>query len=244
MPYRSVAKQRSSRRRPTASIIGVMSPASSHRSRQPRAMATRATIVRGAAKAYVKYGYAASTLAVIGKETKTSNGAFYFHFASREAVAQAVIDEYDATVRSIVSRESERERSALVMLFAISFAFVRAIQRDVVVQAGLILTTERSDLPKSVTNAAYMTWAAQIASVLKSAQEVGEISSDCDTQALGEFLVATFTGSQLFSSFATNRRDLGDRIHAGWSIVLPSIVPRDKIDAVKAMLDDAREGTV
>lgn len=203
---------------------------------QPRAIATRAAIVRGAGKAFVKLGYAAASLAAIGKETKISNGALYFHFETREAVALAVLDEYQSIVREMVAAEVARERSALETLMGISFSFAKLIQRDVVVQAGLVLSTERSNLPASASREAFDTWVSHISASIVTGQEQGDVRGDVDAHALSELISATFTGIQLMSATVSKHRDLIERVHSSWTILLPAIVSAERLTAARDSL--------
>lgn len=203
---------------------------------QPRAVATRAAIVRGAAKAFVRLGYAAASLTAIGKETRISNGALYFHFETREAVAVAVLEEYQAIVREMVAAETARGRSALESLIGISFSFTKLIQRNVVVQAGLVLSTERSNLPTSASKQAYDTWITQITLAVTLGQRQGDVRNDVDARQLGELLSAAFTGIQMMSAAISNHRDLVERVRTSWLLLLPSVVPADRLAATQDIL--------
>lgn len=213
-----------------------MSTTTRARPSQPRAIATRAAIVRGAAKAFVKLGYAAASLTAIGKETKISNGALYFHFETREAVALAVLEEYQSIVRDMVAAEVAQQRSAFETLMSISFSFTKLIQRNVIVQAGLVLSTERSNLPASASQQAYDTWVSQISTAIALGQRQGDIRGDVDTRQLGELLSAAFTGIQMMSAAVSKHRDLAQRVHSSWLLLLPSIVPESRLAVATASL--------
>lgn len=184
----------------------------------------------------MKLGYAAASLTAIGKETKISNGALYFHFETREAVALAVLEEYQSIVREMVSAEFTRERSALESLMGISFSFARLIQRNAIVQAGLVLSTERSNLPAAASRQAFGTWVAQLSTVLALGQRQGDVRNDVDPHALSELIAATFTGIQLMSASESRHRDLVDRVRSSWDLLMPTIVPADRLSAAQDSL--------
>lgn len=197
------------------------------RPKQDRAIATRATIIRGAAKAFTKHGFAAATLANIAKESKVTNGAFYHHFETREAVAYAVIDEYNSIITNVVAAAAKRQATALGTVIAISAAFGNRIRKDVIVQAGLVLTTEQAPLAEK-TRSPYETWIAELTRMLRLAHAQGDIRDRLPLDQLAAYLVASFTGLQMVSAALSNRRDLGERIRQGWELLIPMMVPDER----------------
>jgi AcrR family transcriptional regulator len=216
-------------------------PAQGTRRPQDRSIATRAAIVSGAARAFARHGYASATLAQIARETKVTNGAFYFHFPTREAVALAVIDGYEQVVRQVVAEQTDRGRTGLPLLLAVSASFAHRIRRDPMVQAGLVLTTERTGLPHAA-QAPYGTWIAHVTAALTAAQQAGDVAADLDADALAAHLVAAFTGVQTVSAALSGRTDLADRLRRSWTFVLPAIVPRERLDAALRSLDEHLPG--
>lgn len=212
---------------PYPSKVALM-PASTPSSppKQVRAVETRAAIVRGAAVAFARHGFSAATLANIAKETKVTNGAFYHHFETREAVAHAVIEEYNATIRAIVTTAATQHASALGSVIAISATFGDHIRRDVIVQAGLVLTTEQGPLSET-TRSPYENWITELARVLRLAQAQGDIRPELSIEQLAAYLVASFTGLQTISAALSHHRDLGERIQQGWDLLVPLIVPEE-----------------
>ncbi|MEV5156709.1 helix-turn-helix domain-containing protein, partial [Streptomyces werraensis] len=62
-------------------------------SKQDRAIRTRQTILRAAAKVFEEHGYQAATISEILSEAGVTKGALYFHFQSKEHLAQGVLTE-------------------------------------------------------------------------------------------------------------------------------------------------------
>ncbi|WP_435060255.1 TetR family transcriptional regulator [Streptomyces sp. bgisy060] len=61
--------------------------------RQERAVRTRRTVLEAAAAVFDERGYKAATIADILKRADVTKGALYFHFASKRALAQGILDE-------------------------------------------------------------------------------------------------------------------------------------------------------
>lgn len=224
----SVILERYENLRMSAGSLGNVSTATETPQRQQRALQTRAQIIRGGAKAFVKNGYEGATLAAIQKETQVSNGAFYFHFATRQSLALTVLEEYEDLVRRIVTAEASAS-SALESLISASLRFSKAIKSDPIAQAGVVLSTERSSLPERSVRQAYDVWRDQVTMALTLAQQQGDLRDDVDVAELSMFFVASFTGIQLASAVNTRRRDLIERVRAAWMLLLPGLVPNEHL---------------
>ena len=70
---------------------------------QARAEETRGIVLDTAVTTFGSLGYTNITLADLIARSKVTKGAFYFHFANREAVATAVISETDARLRQLTA---------------------------------------------------------------------------------------------------------------------------------------------
>ncbi|MFI8631243.1 ScbR family autoregulator-binding transcription factor [Microbacterium sp. NPDC077663] len=203
---------------------------------QDRAVATRTAIIKGAAKAFAQHGYATATLAQIARETTVTNGAFYFHFPTREAVALAVIDNYQQIIEQLVGEATNANDHAMEVLFAVSASFAKRMRSDPIVQAGIVLTTERTGLPRAV-NAPYKTWIESVELALRKASEEGDLRADLPIHDVAAHMVATFTGVQMVSAGLTNRRDLAARLRRSWAFLLPSITPADRLASLLSSLE-------
>ncbi len=60
--------------------------------RQLRAEATRAAALRAAADLFLDVGHANATLSQVSAQSGVTKGALYFHFASKEELARAIVE--------------------------------------------------------------------------------------------------------------------------------------------------------
>ncbi|OZC83846.1 hypothetical protein CH254_23415 [Rhodococcus sp. 06-412-2C] len=75
---------------------------------QQRAIKTRAGVIAAAEQEFADRGYAGPSINSIIANSTSTKGALYFHFPSKEALAEAVLEN----VRSAYSRIVERRGSA------------------------------------------------------------------------------------------------------------------------------------
>lgn len=85
---------------------------------QQRAIKTRAGVITAAAHEFADRGYAGASINSIIANSTSTKGALYFHFPSKEALAEAVLDN----VRAAYSRIAERRRSVHTPLSACPIA--------------------------------------------------------------------------------------------------------------------------
>ncbi|MYT27414.1 MULTISPECIES: ScbR family autoregulator-binding transcription factor [unclassified Streptomyces] len=109
---------------------------------QARAVSTRNALIRSAAQTFDQHGFAHAKLSGISSGAGVSPGALYFHFDTKAAVAAAVEEEADRTLRGLARHVRRKSPSALQALIDISHVYAQHIRWDVVVRAGLHLNSE------------------------------------------------------------------------------------------------------
>lgn len=166
-------------------------------------------------------GFEGASLGDIVDGAKTTKGALYFHFRSKDELAKVVIDQQHRTSISTVDEISKTGVSVLRQLVMLCHEMGRQIVHDPVVRAGVRLTLEFSgtvgpDQP-------YLDWIENSRKLIESGIERGEIAADVDPHMLARYIIGAFTGVQLVSQVLTRREDLEQRIDEMWAYLLPSI---------------------
>jgi AcrR family transcriptional regulator len=205
--------------------------------KQQRAVETREGILHAAAEVFDEMGYAGAGINRILERAGATAGSLYFHFASKEGLARAVM-----------SRQSERilpflESEGLQRLVDITLLWSRQLQTDVVLRAGVRLTTEAGILGMGGAAKPYAAWAQVMEECLQTSRELGELQAGVDPAQVAEHVVATCTGMQLLSEAAsTDRADLPQRTQRMWQLLLPGIAVPATV--VRLDLDPRRGGGV
>ncbi|MFC7490489.1 MULTISPECIES: ScbR family autoregulator-binding transcription factor [unclassified Knoellia] len=186
---------------------------------QQRAIDTRRNALYGAAAVIDRRGYEAATIAEMVQESNITKGALYFHFSSKEAVAEAIVAEQgewlsqhlvdgDAPVQSIVD---------------LSYSFVDALRNDPLMRASIRMTIDRAAQPEAIARG-YGAWISTVESLLRKARRAGSLQSTVRPAACAYSLTSAMTGLQLTSDALTGRSDLPDRAEQFWRLVIPAIV--------------------
>lgn len=193
---------------------------------QVRAIRTRRTILSSAAKIFEEHGYQAATISQILSEAGVTKGALYFHFQSKEDLAQGVLAEQDQRIVVPERTSKVQEISDVVMLHAYR------LQTDPMVRAGVRLTMDQqaNGLDRS---GPFLRWSEVAAGVLEKARAQGELLPHVDPRETAEVITATFAGVQSMSQAVCNYGDLPTRVCALLRHLLPSVV----VSPVLASLD-------
>ncbi|MFB6814018.1 ScbR family autoregulator-binding transcription factor [Streptomyces sp. NPDC056347] len=193
---------------------------------QLRAIRTRQTILSAAAKIFEEHGYQAATISQILTEAGVTKGALYFHFQSKEDLAQGVLAEQDQLIIAPARPSKVQEIVDVVMLHA------HRLQTDPMVRAGVRLSMDQSarNLDRS---GPFLRWAEVGLSLLEQAQAQGELLPHISPAETADVIVGSFAGIQSMSQAVCEYRDLVKRVSALMRHVLPSAV----VPSVLASLD-------
>lgn len=202
--------------------------------RQARAEATRHQILIGAAKAFEQKGFEGSTLGTIVEIAGTTKGALYFHFKSKEELAQAIIGEQHLISIAAVDAIATTRGSALEQMVMLSYEMGDQMVNDPIVRAGIRLTLELSAVAGPAEP--YLGWISAYERLSERASAEGDLLDTIDPKTLARFGIGAFTGVQLVSNVLTGREDLEQRLDEMWLLLLPGIMPSDrhlKIPAIR-----------
>ncbi|MFV0130032.1 ScbR family autoregulator-binding transcription factor [Streptomyces sp. HMX112] len=197
---------------------------------QERAVHTRQVILRAAAEVFDETGYDGAGIARILARAGVTQGAMYFHFTSKEELARAVILEQASDVRLPEGPDGLRQLVDVTLILA------RELQTNVLLRAGVRLAVDPSG-PAPHDDSIYEWWAERFREELVVARDRGEVRADLDTEEFAQTLVGAYTGTQIMSQIASNRRDLPRRIVSLWRYLLPGIATPEGLRRV-ALIDE------
>jgi AcrR family transcriptional regulator len=143
--------QRHSRRSPTGSVSSVTGGGRAPRVLStPRGEKSRRLITERASIVFEQRGFAASSMSHLVETTGLTRGAFYFHFASKEAVALAIVQAQAERWPVLVEQVESEESEPLRRLLRLAFAAAAAVQGDPLIRAAHRLMTGRAAIRKEL----------------------------------------------------------------------------------------------
>jgi AcrR family transcriptional regulator len=185
--------------------------------RQERAIRTRRTIVEAAGAVFDEHGYAASTIAMVLERAEVTKGALYFHFSSKESLAQAVLDE-QLSLGAVPPHPCKVQE-----IVDMTFVFGQRLRTNPLLKGSVRLTVDQCAPPGVDHTGPFRQWSEHLVAILQAAREQGELLPTVEPRDTADLLVGAFAGVQLMSRALNGREDLGQRISVMWAHLLPSI---------------------
>ncbi|KUM85315.1 MULTISPECIES: ScbR family autoregulator-binding transcription factor [Streptomyces] len=185
--------------------------------RQERAIRTRRTIVEAAGAVFDEHGYAASTIAMVLERAEVTKGALYFHFPSKECLAQAVLDE-QLSLGAVPPHPCKLQE-----IVDMTFVFGQRLRTNSLLKGSVRLTVDQCAPPGVDHTGPFRQWSEHLAALLQEAREQGELLPTVEPRDTADLLVGAFAGVQLMSRALHGREDLGHRISVMWAHMLPSV---------------------
>jgi AcrR family transcriptional regulator len=185
--------------------------------RQERAIRTRRAIVEAAGAVFDEHGYAASTIAMVLERAEVTKGALYFHFPSKESLAQAVLDE-QLSLGAVPPHPCKVQE-----IVDMTFVFGQRLRTNSLLKGSVRLTVDQCAPPGVDHTGPFRQWSEYLVAMLQQARDQGELLPTVQLRDTADLLVGAFAGVQLMSRALHGREDLGHRISVMWGHLLPSI---------------------
>lgn len=203
---------------------------------QQRAENTRQAVLVGAAISFEKFGYGTASLSTILAHAGVTKGAMYFHFASKEELAHAVIDAQHQMAMEGSRAVVEQVPRALDALILVSQEMARQLINEPVARGGMRLTLEIGSIQGPVQRP-YVDWIESIRTLAARAADEGDLADGIDPGTLANFVVGAFTGVQTLSEVLNGRADLYARLTEMWQLLLPAVVASHALGRARSLAE-------
>lgn len=175
---------------------------------QERAIRTRQKIVLAAAELFDEVGYEAATISEVLKKCGVTKGALYFHFSSKEELAQEVLAGQVAALPPVPERElllQQLTDEALVLAHLLHVG-------DPMVRGSVRLTVDQGSPHDGLDRRVPMQgWIDHNVDLLSRAKEAGELLPHVDIASAAALFTGSFTGVQVLSKIMTGHGDIVER---------------------------------
>ncbi|MGW0584750.1 ScbR family autoregulator-binding transcription factor [Streptomyces sp. NPDC002920] len=199
--------------------------------KQERAIRTRRAILEAAGAVFDEHGYMSTTIAMVLERAEVTKGALYFHFASKEALARAVLDE------QVPFGAVPPQPCKLQEIVDMTFVVGQRLLYNSLLRGSVRLAVDQ-ETPSGIDHGApFRQWAQALTRLLELARDRGELLPTVKPPETVELLVGSFTGIQLMSRALTDRADLADRLSVMWAHILPSIAVPGLLPGLDARAD-------
>ncbi|MER7764836.1 ScbR family autoregulator-binding transcription factor [Streptomyces sp. NPDC097619] len=177
--------------------------------RQERAIRTRQKILLAAAELFDEVGYEAATISEVLKRSGVTKGALYFHFTSKEELAQEVLAGQVSALPPVPRRELYLQQSldeALLLAHLLRSG-------EPMVRGSVRLTVDQgSPLDGLDRRVPMQGWHDHNRVIFSQAQVNGELLPHVDIDGAAQMMVGAFTGVQVLSKIMTGHQDIVERV--------------------------------
>jgi len=189
---------------------------------QPRARATRLAILTAAAEHFARNGYHATSLDSVLADSGGTKGALYFHFASKEALARAVIAEMVQGWKDLRGQISGRGLDPLSALLALVDVVIARLIDDPITRGGTRLL---NDLPMRDQDVRghYGSGERDALVLLEQAAQAGLLREGIAPALVARQIVALIAGHRQICDAVEDRHHLRQRVDEAWTLLLPTI---------------------
>ncbi|EOM75548.1 TetR/AcrR family transcriptional regulator [Rhodococcus rhodnii] len=188
--------------------------------RQERARRTRAALIESAAEEFARRGYAAASISAILAGSKTTKGAMYFHFESKEDLARAVLDEGGASFVELSDRWLRRtDADPFELLHGLVLDLAALFERSVIVRAEFRLMVE-PEFYSDVQSLGSKHWGRAASELAIRARVAGILVDDVDPDLFTRVLSAALAGQRFLMDMTVGDIDLPERFVESLELVL------------------------
>jgi AcrR family transcriptional regulator len=200
---------------------------------QPRARATRQAILTAAAEHFARNGYHATSLDSVLADSGGTKGALYFHFASKDALARAVVAEMVRRWQDLPAEVSSRGLDPLATLLALLDEVIARLLGDPIARGGTRLL---NDLPmaEELARAHYGFGEQECLDLLTGAAHAGMLREGIDPAVAAQQIVAIIAGHRQICDALGERHHLRQRVMQAWQVLLPTIATDSWLAAWRA----------
>jgi AcrR family transcriptional regulator len=179
-----------------------------------RRASTRRAVLEAAGASFDENGYLATRLDDIVARTTMTKGAVYFHFASKEDLARALVTAYFERVEEM-ARETADDADGFDAIVGLTGAVARAVRDSATLRAGARLAVERhlidSDLPDP-----FDWWVTTLTPLVRRAQKGGRLTELAAAPTTARVIATFLLGAQ---HVAGDQHDLQRRLQEFWQFM-------------------------
>ncbi|MHB9757748.1 ScbR family autoregulator-binding transcription factor [Streptomyces sp. BYX5S] len=190
---------------------------------QERSERTRRRLLEEGAKLITRSGYASATLGRIAAAAGVTKGALYFHFTSKEGLADAVREQAGALLRDFLDERRASGDAPVQILIDLTHWLARARRDSAVVRAAFRLADDthggapgRAGLRRA--------WLTEAQHLLDEADMVGELTGAARGDGVKALLMALLYGVAPPGADQRSPAELRHGTDELWQLLLPVLV--------------------
>jgi TetR/AcrR family transcriptional regulator, transcriptional repressor for nem operon len=188
---------------------------------------TRTQILRAACHEFAAKAYSSVSLDDIVAAAQVTKGAMYFHFRSKHALAEAIMDERSALTRASIVDITSRKLSGLETIIDIVYVVGAQDYTTEVGRAGLNLMDSVGRI-EGVQAKRLDEWVKGMSQAVGRAIAEGDIVEGSDPEDVARLIISVYTGTRLTTEL-NNAEQFLRNMEKNWTFILPGFTAPDRI---------------
>jgi AcrR family transcriptional regulator len=179
-------------------------------------------LVRSAAELFDRNGFSGTTLADVSRAAGVTKGAFYFHFSSKDELGGAIQAEACALLRTALHRATSSRLPALQSVVDLTHELAKWLEVEPLVRASFRTARECGHRGKPFLDF-YADWQAAVETLLRGAEQGGELAANVDLQHSLTLVLAVSAGLEMLWWAKIRQGSMVESLSGLWAMVLPGI---------------------
>ncbi|NEB02424.1 ScbR family autoregulator-binding transcription factor [Streptomyces sp. SID13726] len=189
--------------------------------KQERAERTLRRIISAAADRFEENGYSGTSLDDITRAAGVSKGAFYFHFASKKQVADAVMEHSQGLLEDLIDSSGLPDEPALQRLIDLTHGLNRLLHSEPTVRTALRFHREWPGREPEFDH--YALWYGAVGRLLGDAAKHGELSDEVPGGAERVVAMVTLFSVESLTVRGIRRPETAQQVTDLWDVLLAAV---------------------
>ncbi|WP_437109527.1 ScbR family autoregulator-binding transcription factor [Streptomyces sp. enrichment culture] len=188
--------------------------------RQERSERTMERLVVAAADQFAAQGFVKASLADVSRSAGVTKGALFFHFSTKDELADAVLTRAQDVLDTMVEELSDAEPASLQVVVDVTHALNRLLRDNAFVRASVRITRERMS-GRSAPLDFYSLWLGRLWKLLDEARLKGELGRSVADASARTMVTAAVSGVETLTWMQVSRTETEKWLIDLWKLVLP-----------------------
>ncbi|MER7699603.1 MULTISPECIES: ScbR family autoregulator-binding transcription factor [unclassified Streptomyces] len=194
--------------------------------KQVRSERTLERLVMSAAEQFAEQGFVRATLADVSKSAGVTKGALFFHFSTKDELADVVQARGRDVLETLVEELHDPDASRLQVLVDLTHSLNDLLRENSFIRASVRITRERTHQEPTPLDF-YPLWLGRLWKLLEDARKNGELGKSVADVSARTLVTAAVSGVETLAWMGVSRQDAEKWLSNLWGLVLPLLTAED-----------------
>ncbi|MFC8246695.1 ScbR family autoregulator-binding transcription factor [Streptomyces chartreusis] len=202
--------------------------------KQERSERTLERLVVAAAEQFAAQGFVRSSLAEVSSSAGVTKGALFFHFSTKDELADAVLARGQDVLETTVEELRETESVFLQVVVDVTHILNQLLRSNAFVRASVRITRERANNDPAPLDF-YPLWLGRLWKLLEESRRNGELGRSVADASARTLVTAAVSGVETLTWMRVSHAETEKWLSNLWELVLPLLRADDTEWKVRAV---------